>query len=422
MLLINNSPLIDCRTAAAVLIPTFYISGLVLAAITLNNRERISSWIEKAKDYLGYKECLPRARECTACGALQCQRHIVETESSTLWLDEELDRAVGGFYAVILNNFIHSWFSALSTDEAFLHLLRQALRDATCRFGVALQALNMPQLITEKLLPVVFAHYEIMGQMQREGVTMDRYSGAFLLHDHPIHPAVCNRKSEIRYLRFVAKNLIPKLIHNQQNYNSTVFYSLLRELLACWVLLPLLDVIADPNLLNALIIVATDPPARRTYKEGKKVAFLDSFVGEKVEIMAGPEATYDFLANQTTLYSFMQFLKREGAVDILRFHLDVDHLNAELQDPRITTDPAKLSSLQHQSEKLLAHYKTMAAKATDLPQTDGLNEAHEAIKDVLYGKWSRAFTKTPEYFQLIYSDKSIPEEADRRKKGSSGGG
>lgn len=411
------------RTVAGLTIPFVFIAGLVLATISLNNKARISLWIKTGRDYFGYSDCLsPSHQECSACGVVQCQRkHVEETAATTtLWLDEELDKAVGDFYSAILRNFISSWFQSLSDDEAFLHLVKQSLRDATCRLGVALKSLDMPRLITERLLPVLFSHSEIVNKMVQEGVTMAQFGSSFLLKEHPLHPAVCNRQSEIRYLRTMAQRLIPKLI-TTQHYNSQVFHSLLRELIACWVLLPLLDVIADPNLLNALIIAATDPPVKRFYKEGAKVAFLDSFVQAKMEgvdvVLTSPVSDEDdLLKDQTKLYSFMQFLKREGAVDLLRFHLDVDHLNSELQDPRVTTDPAKLSALQQQSEKLLAHYQQMVRKIVggELTETEELNEAHEMVKGALYGKWKRTFFQTPEYFKLVYGENSIPD--GQRKK------
>lgn len=398
-----------------------------MAAVLLSNKARIAKWIQKGKDLFGYKDCVRTTdRECSACGAVQCQRHIVEVEPCSLWLDEELDRAVGEFYSVILNNFISSWFSTLSSDEEFVHLVRQCLRDATCRLGVALQGLDMPKLITERLLPVCFAHSDTLSKLLLDGVPMAQLSSTFILHEHPLHPAVCNRQSEIQYLRSVAHLLIPKLIPStQQHLQSPAFHSLLRELIACWVLLPLLDVIADPNLLNALIIAATDAPVKRVYIDGAKVAFLESFVGAKAQPPTTTIAHHDdmdLLQDQTKLYAFMQFLKREGAVDLLRFHLDVDHLNSELQDPRVTTDPAKLSALQQQSEKLLQHYQsTLVPKMWgDLRTTDALNGAHEMIKAALLGRWRCQFSKTPEYFQLIYGETTVAEGRDSMAGGAKG--
>ena len=404
-----------------------------MAVLSVNNKRRITKWIQATKDYFGYQDCVrrPRGPECSACGAFECRRHRVEETPCTLFLDAELDKAVAGFYSVILERFINSWFSAISTDGEFVYLIRQCLRDATCRLGVAIQSLDMPKLITEKLLPVLFSHTEILTRMMKDGVTIDQFSHEFILKEYPIHPAVCNRRTEIQYLRTVAKGLIPKLI-SQQHYESNILFTLLRELLATWVLLPLLDVIADPNLLNALIIAATDPPVKRVYAESGKVAFLESFArGSGLE--GGPEGDAkrvpkplvvtseveddDLFRDQSHLYEFMQFLKREGAVDLLRFHLDVKQLNKDLQDPRVTMDPAKLSALQQQSEKLTLHYATLAAKMPeDLGETAELNEAHEMIKLALNGRWKREFRRTPAYFELIYGKRSIPEGGEKKTR------
>lgn len=398
------------------------MSGLSVATFLLQNRAKITEWkvFQSIKVFLGgYQEAVQSRQplECGACGAQQCQRHILDPDEGKLYLDEELDRAVGDFYSVILRNFISSWFSSLSNDEVFLYNVRECLRDATCRLGVRLQRMDLPLLITEKLLPVLFAHSEIVSKMMTDGVSMDQFGNQFVLQEHPLHPAVCNRQAELQYLRFVARKLIPKLI-SRQHCESRAFLSLVRELIACWVLLPLLDVIADPNLLNALIIAATDPPLKRIYREGAKVPFLDAFATEGGSAKAMEDTkdgelnndTDDLLKDQTKLYAFMQFLKREGAVDLLRFHLDVDHLNSELLDPRVTTDPAKLSALQQQSEKLMQTYEVLVAKMPgDLKVTDELCVAHENIKGALAGKWKEAFQKTPEYFRLVYGDKTIPD-------------
>jgi sorting nexin-14 len=87
-----------------------------------------------------------------------------------------------------------------------------------------------------------------------------------------------------------------------------------------------MDVISDPNLLNLLVVHATDKSQKRQkYTEKEKVIFLDKFLKRGIiELLVKEnEKHQDLLTDQTKLYSFMQFLKKEGAVDILRFYLDV---------------------------------------------------------------------------------------------------
>lgn len=249
--------------------------------------------------------------------------------------------------------------------------------------------------------------------MIQNGVTLDKLADQFYANEYQIHPAVRNRQSELDYLRAVARCLLPRVCINQ-NLDSKVFFSLGRELLACWVLLPLMDVLSNPNWLNAMIIEATDrklSKSKLTESKGEKVMFLTHFVDEstlKTENESSPNEGTDFLTDQHQLYMFMQFLKREGAVDILRFYLDVDNLNAELMDPKITTDPAKLSALQQQSETLLKAYQSMMENDLKKPITT-LAEAQEDVKNSLKSKWQRAFHLTPEYFKMVYGSREVSE-------------
>lgn len=268
--------------------------------------------------------------------------------------------------------------------------------------------------------------------MLKNGVTLDKLADQFYANEYQIHPAVRNRQSELDYLRAIARCLLPRACI-QQNLESKVFFSLGRELLACWVLLPLMDVLANPNWLNAMIIEITDrrsPGTASKLKEstGEKVMFLANFIdrnnvnGLANNIITGQKQQQqqqidnentDFLTDQHQLYMFMQFLKREGAVDILRFYLDVDNLNAELMDKKITTDPAKLSSLQKESEKLLITYQSMMERDFKKPVAT-LAEAQEDVKNSLKVKWQRAFHLTPEYFRMVYGNREF-SEADEPK-------
>lgn len=275
--------------------------------------------------------------------------------------------------------------------------------------------LDIPKIITNKLLPCALNHHEIVQKMIKNGATLDKLADQFYAKEYQIHPAVRNRQSELDYLRAVARCLLPRVCINQ-NLDSKVFFSLGRELLACWVLLPLMDVLANPNWLNAMIIEATEKrssPTKLIESKGEKVMFLTNFV-DKASQADNEHATNDgtdFLTDQHQLYMFMQFLKREGAVDILRFYLDVDNLNAELMDPKITTDPTKLSSLQQQSETLLKAYQSMMERDFKKPVAT-LAEAQEDVKNSLKSKWQRAFHLTPEYFKMVYGSREVSETGE----------
>lgn len=317
------------------------------------------------------------------------------------------------FYTRILTSFVESWFSLLSKDEDFVQALKQNLREATCRLIIKLKEINAPELITNKLLPCVFSHYEIIRKLLDDGVPLDKLAKTIVLNERSIHPAVLNRQTEMDYLRSVSTFLIPRLSSNE-NFNSKVFFSLVRELLTCWVLLPLMDVISDPNLINLLIIVATNKSTNSALKKpSEKVIFLDKFARRNSIRTDSYCCDESFLSDQKQLYSFMQFLKKDGDVDLLRFYLDVDNLNTDLLDLG-STDPAKLSVLFQQSDKLMKTYQTMTENEQRQPRATTLIEAHDDVKRILYEKWKNVFHTTPEYYRLKYGSNELQESEDPR--------
>ncbi len=294
-----------------------------------------------------------------------------------------------------------------------MRALKQNLREATCRLIIKLKEINAPELLTNKLLPCVFSHYETIRKLLDDGVPLDKLAKTIVLNERTIHPAVLNRQTEMDYLRSVSTFLIPRLSSNE-NFNSKVFFSLVRELLTCWVLLPLMDVISDPNLINLLITVATNKSTNSVMKRPQdKVAFLDKFARRNCTESDADYCDENFLSDQKQLYSFMQFLKKEGDVDLLRFYLDVDSLNNDLLDIG-STDPAKLSVLFQQSEKLMKTYQSMAANDQRQPRATTLIEAHEDVKRILHEKWKNVFHTTPDYFRLKYGSNELQETEDTR--------
>lgn len=227
-----------------------------------------------------------------------------------------------------------------------------------------IQRVDIPRLCTDRLLPTCFAHFDLIRSMQPMAATdggldpLASLPGSFhQQHGHTVHPAVRSRRCERDYLRQLADFLVPRLCPSaarRQQLDSRPFQTLLRELFSQWALLPLMDVLADPNLINLLVLVATNRSTKvlGPLSADGRVEFLGRFVSgkqtkqprgkrerrrdgsnySKISISSGGT---DLLTDQTQLYTFMQYLKREGAVDVLRFYLDVGALNADLLDPKV---------------------------------------------------------------------------------------
>lgn len=285
------------------------------------------------------------------------------------------------------------------------------------------------RLISNKLLPVVYSHFEILDRIVQRESSTDEEVAAFVDNENPIHPATFNRNSEINFLRHVSTNLI-RILVSEKNFDCKILVNLLKEILTCSVLLPLTDVISDPATLNLLVILATNLRVQKTATKkanGKKVLLLENFVKEfKMNLTdddddddagGGQNINRNFLKDQEKLYSFMQYLKSQGNTDIelLKFFLDVEHLNAELEKSYVICDPFKLSELQQKSERLLMFYQGHLFQATEGEEKpDDLLKAHDHARRILEAKWKNEFYRSAEYFQLIYGDKEysyIPDAA-----------
>lgn len=366
----------------------FFGLGCFVCLTLLEHKPKLNEFLDRAREKFGSEDydCSQEKEneECNVCG-VKCNRHRLSTGlNKEPWkeiglIDKNLDAAAESFYNQIINNFINSWFAPLCNDEDFVHCLKQNLREATCQMVLKLKKLNAPKLITEKMLPLAFDHVEVLTKMIHiDNVPVSKLATYFAQSDFRVHPAVVNRQTEINYLRAVAKYMIPKLFSNE-TFNSTIFFNLIQELIACWVLLPLMDVLSDPNLINLLVIVATDPSKdlnaeRRRMKiplYSGNVMLLESFI-RRNEATWTPQDNIenDILKDQSKLYSFMQYLKKEGAVELLKFYLDVEHLNTELQESNL--EPQKLDALYLKSEKLLNSYQILIDN-----KFDNLSEAFE---------------------------------------------
>ena len=272
-----------------------------------------------------------------------------------------------------------------------------------------------PRILSNKLLPVIYSHIEILERTnQVQGSSHDDQVSAFIDNENPIHPATFNRNSELKFLRHLSKRLL-RILMSKKSYESQVVTNLIQEIIASMVLLPLTDVISDPATINLLVILATNPKVQRAaaIKCEKKVLLLHNFVQEfKMNVDDGGDdrqnINRNFLKDQEKLYSFMQHLKSKNSsdIDLLKFYLDVEHLNSQLEKSHVICDPVKLSELQQKSEKLLIFYQNNLFQEKDHKEKkpDDLLKAHEHARRILEGKWKNDFYKSAEYFQLIYGD------------------
>jgi hypothetical protein len=273
--------------------------------------------------------------------------------------------------------------------------------------------MDYPLVLSTKLLPIVYSHLSQLEHSIKTNQTNEQLIKSFLEVQSP-HPATINRKAELQYLRSLSETLMPYLF-SMSNFKCRAAYGIVRELLTNWVLLQITDIIAEPDIINLLVILATNQNSTtiKELSERSEVELLANFSemnGTKVGGGSDQRVDGSFFNDQEKLYNFMQHLKSQncGDVEILKFLLDVEHLNAELLNPNVITDPARLSSLQQTSERLLTLYQEKLYNGDgkcSLP--NDLIQCYDHAKSHLEYKWKYDFYKSADYYKYVYGDREI---------------
>ncbi|CAH2040000.1 unnamed protein product, partial [Iphiclides podalirius] len=266
---------------------------------------------------------------CETCGYINCTRHnpeIAPEPWSGLQIHKQLDQAIEDFYNTILDHFINSWYSKITPRPFFVDELRYQLRYASASLLLRALKVDYARLINERLVPCALRHYAVVSSGERPG----------------LHVAVCSRGAELKYLRCLADVLQPLLLQPNET-NNPIFRVLIREVFAGWVLLSLTDVLADPYILNTLIVLATSDekmaqlPATPNYK----VEFLETFARQTESVYTERcrllRVDLDLVINeQEHFYAFMQYMKSTSHLELLQFYKDIKSFQMSLLKPDLS--------------------------------------------------------------------------------------
>ncbi|WKX95930.1 hypothetical protein Q1695_012411 [Nippostrongylus brasiliensis] len=184
----------------------------------------------------------------------------------------------------VIDEYVNNWYeSGISRDRDFLNEIRYQIRFACSRGLQRALALDLPSLVAEEVFPTVALHIHRIMETQDE--LAEKMYPRSLVESHiceklaDLHFCMGSRKNELDYLRQVADFLITKLVDdtrlagrahdddspsrvagkvNMSAWPSQSARHFLRELVVNAILLPCLDLIADPDTINHLLILAFD--------------------------------------------------------------------------------------------------------------------------------------------------------------------
>ncbi|GJN87525.1 hypothetical protein Rhopal_000476-T1 [Rhodotorula paludigena] len=183
-----------------------------------------------------------------------------------------LQAAVDSLLALILRDFVLRWYSSISDSPVFPHAVDRTIRDSLVAVATRVSKVDWSEVLVGRILPLVTAHIEasvsaaqsVHGRAGHPGApTSDelelfvasRYASA--TKTQKLHPAVDvastnARPAEEAWLRSLCDDVLP-LVMPERELDSAAVRVMVREIVACAVMLPVFDMLGDPDFWNRII-------------------------------------------------------------------------------------------------------------------------------------------------------------------------
>ena len=179
-----------------------------------------------------------------------------------------ISNALHDLLQLIVQNSITTWYGNISKSPSFSNEVDRIFRAALATVRDRLLSVDVVEVAVSRMVPILNIHLRdaynaekaVRGEDLTRNVTeseeLDRaIAGKY--RDGTLHPAASLAFSDTKllqqdYLRKVAERLIPEVLPESQT-KSRVFEVLVRELLACAVLYPIMLMLSDPDTWNQIM-------------------------------------------------------------------------------------------------------------------------------------------------------------------------
>ncbi|KAI2628288.1 PXA domain-containing protein [Xylaria nigripes] len=179
-----------------------------------------------------------------------------------------LSRALDDLLELVIRDFITSWYSNISANPVFANAVDKAIR----RIVVAIQArlfnTDLVEVIISRVVPILTAHFRdaydaeraVRGRKLNRDVTESEeldLAIAAKYNDGKIHSAASLTYSDTKllqqdHLRQMVAKILPKVLPKRLLESRAVF-SIVREIISCAVLFPVVQLLSEPDTWNQLM-------------------------------------------------------------------------------------------------------------------------------------------------------------------------
>lgn len=182
-----------------------------------------------------------------------------------------ISTALNDILIMIVRDFVLVWYKELSTSPSFPNAVTSTLHSSMENLLRHVSSLDLSSLVVKRVLPKITAHIEqyrqsevaLRGAGLRRHLTQSdeldlllasRYTG----RGGKLHPAVENlstsftKQSEDAHLRLLVEKALPFILPEPEA-SSRAVKIVVREIVACAVLGPIMELLSDPDFWNRSI-------------------------------------------------------------------------------------------------------------------------------------------------------------------------
>ena len=196
------------------------------------------------------------------------KRRLVYNKKDLYPESKAVSRAVDGLLSLIERNFIKSWYGAISKRTLFTNELDRAIRVAVANILAQIQGLDVVgvgvarivPLITEHMSEAYIAERAVRGRKLTRNVTESEELDSAIaakFRNGKLHAAASlayadTKAVQQQHLRSVMMRLMPKILPADMTTSPAVNV-IVKEIVVCAVLVPVLQIVSDPDTWNQLL-------------------------------------------------------------------------------------------------------------------------------------------------------------------------
>lgn len=180
----------------------------------------------------------------------------------------EVSKAVDGLLELVIRDFVCVWYSNISRSQTFPDEVDRAIRAAITRILDAFRDKDLAEIVTSRIIPILTTHFHdfydaersVRGRKLNKSVTeSDELDLAIAskYKDGKLHAAASLSFPDMRmvqqeHLRKVVGKILPKVLPANMLSSRSVA-TIIREIVSCAVLSPVLQMLADPDTWNQMM-------------------------------------------------------------------------------------------------------------------------------------------------------------------------